>query len=124
MNQSPFPSSDSSANAFGMKLILPVLKSYNAPYMLVHSKVPRDEKEAEEQRHAFLQNTYDAVCYADKTYADRTSLDDHNGEHQPFELPERPELAHISTLQELLAVYPTVKEDYEALANEIMRRLP
>lgn len=124
MRPTPATLSGDSANAFGMKLVLPVLKSYSAPYMLVHSKVPSDEKEAEEQRQAFLQNAYDAVCYADKTYADRTSLDDPNGEHHPFELPERPELAHVSTLQELLGVYPTVKEEYEALAAEIMRRLP
>ncbi len=117
------PSSCNSANAFGMKLVLPVLKSYNAPYLLVHCKIPSDEK-AEEQRQAFLQNAYDAVCSADETYADRTSLDDPNGEHHPFELPERPELAHVSTLQELHDVYPTVKSDYEALAAEIMRRLP
>ena len=118
------PSSCNSANAFGMKLVLPVLKSYNAPYLLIHSKVPSDETKAEEQRQAFLQNAYDAVCYADKTYAERTSLDDPNGEHQPFELLERPELAHVSNLQALHDVYPTVKEEYEALAAEIMCRLP
>lgn len=117
----PFFSGNQS-NAFGMKLILPTLIEYGTPYMMIHAKMPNDRSVAEKERQDFLQEAYDAACYADENYSYR--IDDPKGKHFPFELPERPELANVSTLNGLLDAYPHVKEEYEALAKVIMHRLP
>lgn len=119
----PFFSGNRSS-AEGMKLVIPALKAYKTPYMLIHAKVPKDESVAEKMRQDFLKYAYNAVCCADEDYLDCTALVDPHGEHWPFELPERPELTHVSTLQELLEVYPIVEKEYSALAEEIMCRLP
>ncbi len=119
----PFFTADN-PNAFGMKLILPTLKKYGAPYMMIHAKMPREASVAEKNRQDYLKYAYDAVCCADEAYPGSTALNDSQGEHCPFELPERPELAHVSTLQDLLVAYPSVKDTYESLAREITRRLP
>ena len=66
----PFFSGNQS-NAFGMKLILPVLKAYGAPYMLIHAKMPRERSMAQKERQDFLQEAYDAACYADENYSYR-----------------------------------------------------
>ena len=111
------------SNAVGMKLVIPALKAYNTPYMLIHARVPKDESVAEKKRQYYLKGAYDAIRCADEAYPNGTVLDDLHGEHRPFELPERPELAHVSKLQDLLDVYPIVKEEYEILSKEIMRRV-
>ena len=122
MNPNTAPPSNNSANAFGMKLILPTLIEYGTPYMMIHAKMPNDRSVAEKERQDFLQEAYDTACYADENYSYR--IDDPKGKHFPFELPERPELANVSTLQGLLDAYPHVKEEYEALAKVIIHRLP
>ena len=119
----PFFSGNRS-NAEGMKLVIPALKAYKTPYMLIHAKVPKDESVAEKMRQDFLKYAYNASCCADEDYFNSTALDDPHGEHCPFELSERPELAHVSILQDLLGVYSIVEKEYSALAEEIMRRLP
>lgn len=114
--------SGNTANAFGMELMLPVLKKYGVPYLLIHSKAPAYGTRPEKDRRDYRQEAW--IYCADKSFADSPILDDPTGKFFPFELPERPELAHVSTLQGLLNIFPVVEREYAALAEEIMRKLP
>lgn len=112
------------ADAFGLNLVLPAIKAYGSPYMLIRARASADEASSSRERANFLHEAYNAVCYADETYSIDTRIFETSGEHFPFELPERPELAHVSTLQGLLSVFPIVEKEYGALAEEIIRKLP
>lgn len=108
----------SQQNIDGMKMILPVLKKSNSPFLLVNSKVPMNEELAQIERKTYIEGAYEALCLCDERYNNGEILpDDETAEHYPIDIAYNMGLEVLNSTSQLLKVFDDQRSEYSSLSN-------
>ncbi|MCM1037792.1 MAG: AAA family ATPase [Ruminococcus sp.] len=105
-------------NVEGMKMVLPILKSNETPFVLINSKVPANDEVAAIERRIYLEGAYNALSICDTQYHEGDILiDDESGEHYPKEVPYNDSLEVVANMEQFKKAYEEQKSNYREIAN-------
>lgn len=107
-------------NIEGMRMILPILKSSNTPFLLVNSKVPVNESLAQIEKKIYIEGAYDALKKCDREYQENeVLLDDETAEHYPVHITYNAGLEVVTSSEQLLKGYEEQIVEYNKIVNVI-----
>lgn len=107
-------------NVEGMKMVFPILKSNETPFVLINSKVPANDEVAAIEKRIYLEGAYNALSICDEQYREGDVLiDDESGEHYPKEVPYNDSLEVVANMEQFRKAYEEQRGNYREIANAL-----
>jgi len=107
-------------NVEGMKMVFPILKSNETPFVLINSKVPANDEVAAIEKRIYLEGAYNALSICDEQYREGDVLiDDESGEHYPKEVPYNDSLEVVANMEQFRKAYEEQRSSYREIANAL-----
>lgn len=105
-------------NVEGMKMVIPILKSNETPFVLINSKVPANDEVAAIEKTIFLEGAYNALSICDEQYREGdVFIDDESGEHYPKEVSYNDALEVVANMEQFRKAYDEQKNNYREIVN-------
>lgn len=114
----------SQQNIDGMKMVLPHVKKFDIPFLLVNAKVPANEEVARIEENIYIEGAYEALCACDPDYrGESVAIDDETAEHFPVKISYNAVAEVLQNTEQLIKAFEEQASEYHHLADAILDAL-